>query len=130
MRVEINNHVKTFRFPSEELIYFGQTHKINKLYDEDVMIYCSFGSTVYEPKGIHLVRNYGSFNKIVMEVHPTVIDMYVILIADLFKNKKLLIMDGQTGEFIKYTENVPLEKLIIEEEKKVKFCFLDLFFWR
>ena len=29
MKVEIDNHVKTFRFPSEDLIYFSQSYKIS-----------------------------------------------------------------------------------------------------
>lgn len=128
MKVEIDNHVKTFRFPSEDLIYFSQSYKISKLYNENVMIYCTFGDTIYDPKSIQLIKNYGSFNNCLLEVHVSVVVLYVLLISQLFDDKKLLIMDGQTGEFTKYTKNIELKKEnTIVKKEKIKFCFLDLF---
>lgn len=129
MKVEIDESIKTFRFHSSNLIYFGQTYKINKLYDEDIMVYCTYVDNVYIPYGIQLMKNYGPFRKDTKEVHMSVIDIYAVLISNLFDDKKLLIMDGQTGEFTKYIKNEPLPKPATKE-KKVTFSFLDLFSYK
>ena len=129
MKVEIDKSIKTFRFPSSELIYFGHATKISKLFDEDIMIYCTYDDTIYIPYSIQLTKNYGHFKKDIMEVHMSVVDMYIILISKLFDEGKLLIMDGETGKFIKYTKN---ESLIKPKpiEKPIRFTFLDLFSYK
>ena len=109
MKVYLIPKAKTFFTHVKELYIFPEICHVGNLLNEDLIFVCSYINIYEHIKNIQLIKNYSThLSNTIINIDNDIIKQYVIHMLTTFHKKKLLIMDGNTCDFVYYTTNIPL----------------------
>lgn len=110
MKVYLISKATTFFTHVKELSIFPEICHVGNLLNEDLLFVCSYINVYEHIKDIQLIHNYSkNLSNTIVDIDNDIIKQYVIHMLIKFYKKKLLIMDGNTFDFMRYTQNIPLK---------------------
>ena len=80
MKVEINHSTDTFRFHSSYLMMYFGMNIVDKLFEEDLMVYCMFGTHVSDVRNVRIVQYYNKQYGEDLNIHYDIINQYIDII--------------------------------------------------